>query len=59
MLEEIKTAKCPRCGYDSVLTPWKPPIGLNPRLRQYRCSNVVCGTVFYMVGIKHTSQVKP
>ena len=56
---ERKTAKCPECGTKSVLTPWKPPKGMNQRFREYRCENTACGTVFYMAGIYHTSQVKP
>ena len=59
MLEERKTAKCPMCGDESVLTTWKPPKGLDQRFRQYKCSNLACQARFYMAGVYHTDDKKP
>lgn len=44
--KEIKVPHCPECTRLTQVTVWLPPQGVDPQLREFRCSS--CGSVFYM-----------
>ncbi len=39
--------KCPRCWIRALITSYRPPRGIDPGMRQYRCRR--CGLVIYKV----------
>ena len=39
--------KCPRCLDRAPITPWRPPPGIDPGMRQYKCRR--CDLVTYKV----------
>ena len=50
--------KCPNCLKPMDITGWEAPQGMDPRLRQFKCSR--CGEVVYKVprGFEATQEVK-
>lgn len=54
MEQERQTSKCPECGDVGFKTPWSPPKGIDQRLRQYKCKNLGCRSLFYARGTYHT-----
>lgn len=47
-----QTKTCPDCLRDAHLTGWTPPVGYDPRMRQYSCPK--CGNEFYVIGGEKT-----
>ena len=50
---------CPKCLRHTMdLTDWKPPLGLDPKLRKFRCPK--CDTRIYKVprGFERKQEVK-
>jgi len=39
--------KCPRCYERALITPWRPPRGIDPGMREYWCRR--CKLVTYKV----------
>ncbi|MBA7648705.1 hypothetical protein ES703_56493 [subsurface metagenome] len=39
--------KCHRCLDRALITPWRPPRGIDPGMRQYKCRS--CKLVVYKV----------
>ncbi|MBA7708046.1 hypothetical protein ES703_116933 [subsurface metagenome] len=39
--------KCPRCWDRALITTWRPPRGIDPGMREYRCGR--CKLVTYKV----------
>jgi len=44
---EQKITHCPQCKGESYLVEWKPPHGIDPRLRSFQCGS--CGCIFYTI----------
>ena len=37
--------QCEKCESTLTKTDWRPPVGIDPQLRQFKCGT--CGEVFY------------